>query len=233
MRTHVRLPRPQRRVQFTRQLPRRVAPAYRIVRRELAIPKRSISRPPLAPLAWTGFQPDPYVDYGRFLTPEGGILIAYKDLDTRLRHMVWRVLAWTAASGFDAWVLLYHSPVQSIWINGLCLLLAAAINLFIVWKAVEVYRKIEIRPDCLILEGREVFWLGMMEEWPSFQPDEEGNLVLRGTYGTRLVEYLTVHRFDEEDRMPEVFANHLQQAMQQLWGTALATGAASHGSRAG
>ena len=44
----------------------------------------------------TGFQPDPYVDYGRVLTPEGGILIAYKDLDTRLRHTIWRLFAWTA-----------------------------------------------------------------------------------------------------------------------------------------
>jgi hypothetical protein len=213
--------------------PRRVAPAWAIVRPEPALVPRRITRTSIPAFPPNGFQTDPHVDYGRFLTPEGGILIVYKDLDTRWRHTVWRVFAWSVATGFDTSVLLYHSPVQSVWINALCLLLAAAINLFIVWKAVEIYRRIEIRPDCLILEGQEVFWLEKMEEWPSFQPDEEGNLVLRGTYGTRLVEYLTVRRFDEEDRMPEVFANHLQQAMQQLWETALATGAAPVGSHSG
>lgn len=36
-------------------------------------------------------------------------------------------------------------------------------------------------------------------------------------YGMRLVEYLTVRRFDELDRTPEVIAAHLQDAMRQLW----------------
>jgi uncharacterized protein YcgL (UPF0745 family) len=53
--------------------------------------------------------------------------------------------------------------------------------------------------------------------FPAFRPDDEGNQVLCGIYGTRFVEYLTVRRFDELDRMPEVFAQHLQDAMRQLW----------------
>jgi hypothetical protein len=31
------------------------------------------------------------------------------------------------------------------------------------------------------------------------------------------VEFLTARRFDEFDRMPEVMAAHLQDAMRQLW----------------
>ncbi len=56
--------------------------------------------------------------------------------------------------------------------------------------------------------------------WPAFQPDKEGNQILCGIYGTRFVEYLTVRRFDELDRTPEVFAAHVQDAMRQLWSVA-------------
>ena len=55
---------------------------------------------------------------------------------------------------------------------------------------------------------------------PAFQPDKKGNQLLCGIYGTRFVEYLTVRRFDEFDRMPEVVAAHLQDAMRQLWSAA-------------
>jgi hypothetical protein len=165
-----------------------------------------------------GFQPDPYVDYGRCLTPEGGIPIAYKDLDTRLRHTLWRLFAWSAATGYEGWVLLYHSPVHSNWINLACLIVLAVINGLIVVKPVEVYRRIEIRPDCMIIEDADLFWRRYMEGgWPSFKPDKEGTQLLCGTYGTRFVEYLTVRRFDELDRTPEVIADHLQDAMRQLW----------------
>jgi hypothetical protein len=40
---------------------------------------------------------------------------------------------------------------------------------------------------------------------------------LCGIYGTRFVEYLTVRRFDELDRMADVFSAHVQDAMMQLW----------------
>ena len=103
-----------------------------------------------------GFQPDPYVDYGRVLTPEGGILIGYKDLDTRLRHTVWRLFAWAASTGYEGWFLLYHSPVHSGWINLACLIAMAVINWLIVAKPLELYRRIEIRPDCMILEGADL-----------------------------------------------------------------------------
>jgi hypothetical protein len=56
-----------------------------------------------------------------------------------------------------------------------------------------------------------------MESWPAFNADAEGNFVLSGILGTRWVEYFTVRRFDEFDRAPEVFANHLRAAMRQMW----------------
>src|SRR6266404_5159576 len=95
MRTHVRLSRPQRAARTARQLSRPVLLARRVVRREVPIPAGEISASRLPCSIWSGFQPDPYADYGRFLTPEGGILLIYKDLDLRLRHMAWRLLAWT------------------------------------------------------------------------------------------------------------------------------------------
>jgi hypothetical protein len=160
----------------------------------------------------------PYVDYGRWLTAEGGILIVYKDLDTRFRHTLWRLFAWTISTGWEGWYVLHHSPVHTLWINLACLLAVAIINAVIVAAPVEIYRHVEIRPDCMILDGADVFWSRQMEVgWPGFQPNAEGNQVLCGIYGTRWVEYLTVRRFDEHDRMAEVFANHLQNAMQQLW----------------
>jgi hypothetical protein len=56
---------------------------------------RDRSAPALPNSSWTDFEPDPYVDYGRFLTAEGGVLIVYKDLDLRFRHTLWRLFAWT------------------------------------------------------------------------------------------------------------------------------------------
>lgn len=169
------------------------------------------------PVQWNGFQADPYLDYARRLTDEGGILIHYKDLDVRLRQIIFRVFAWTAFTGFEYWLVSQDSPVESLWINGVCLLAAAAANFFILWKLPETYRSVEIRPDCMVIEGSDVFWLSRMESLPGLQKKENGNEVLCGIYGTRFVEYLTVRRFDDNDRTPEVLAAHLKDAMMQLW----------------
>ncbi|MDR3471240.1 MAG: hypothetical protein P4M09_06080 [Devosia sp.] len=163
------------------------------------------------------FVPDAHVDYGRTLTPEGGVELTYKDLDQRWRILIARVLLWSAASGIEGWILLRHSPLQNGWLNVALLLVVLVINWIIVSKPVEIYRTIEIRPDCMILNRAVVFWLEKMEGGlPAFQPAEDGQ-VLGGIYGTRFVEYLTVRRFDEFDRSPEVLASHLQEAMQQMW----------------
>ena len=165
-----------------------------------------------------GFRTDPYVDYGRFLTPEGGVLLIYKDLDLRLRHTLWRLSAWTGFTAIEGWFLLRHSPLHTGWINLGLFLAVGLVNWLIVAKPVEIYRRIDIIPDGMILEGRDLFWRRFMEAgWPMLQTDAEGNPILCGVYGTRFVEYLTLRRFDEFDRTPEVLAAHLLDAMQQLW----------------
>jgi hypothetical protein len=228
MRAHVRLPRAQRVTRAVPQLRRPLAPVRNIVRVERSIPRQTIAASTLPSSVWAEFQSDPYVDYGRWLTPEGGILIAYKDLDLRLRHILWRLFAWTAATGGEGWYLFHHSPVHSFWLNLVGLLAIGVLNWLIVAKPVELYRRVEIRPDCMVIEGSDVFWLRSMEcGWPAFRPDKEGNQVLCGIYGTRFLEYLTVRRFnDEYDRTPDVIAAHLQDAMRQLWETTVATGTA-------
>lgn len=205
--------------------PRRsVKPAHRHSVRQAAV---RADRPLLPPTGLTNdlsVEPahtvaaNPYLDYGRFLTPEGGVLIVYKDLDLRLRHTLWRVLAWSVATGCAGWFLRQDSPVHATWINVLGLMSMGLLNWLVVAKPIEIYRRIEVRPDCLILEGVEIFWRERMEGGlPTLQPEEDGSYILCGVYGTRFVEYGTLRRFDEFDRMPETLAAHLAAAMGQLW----------------
>lgn len=163
-------------------------------------------------------QPDPYLDYGRYLTPEGGVLIVYKDLDNRLRHTIWRLFTLSAFTGIAAVYLFHHAPHLIQGEKIAALMVIAILNWLIVMKPVQLYRRIEIRPDCMILESSDIFWRKYIEGgFPAFQPDKDGNQLLCGIYGTRFIEYLTLRRFDEYDRAPEVFAAHMQEAMHQLW----------------
>jgi hypothetical protein len=216
-----------------------MAPAHRLaprvqpssaVRVRSRLPQRNIPQIVVPTLLGTGPDIGPYVDYCRVLTPEGGVRITYKDLDLRLRHTLWRIFAWTAATGFAGWFV-HGTPLHSNWVKFGCLLVIALVNWLIVRKPVEVYRQVEIRPDCMVLEGKDVFWLQFMENGlPEFRADKDGNQVLGGAYGTRFVEYLTARKFDENDRMPDVMAAHVQEAMQQLWATAITLGKVKAGS---
>lgn len=163
------------------------------------------------------FAPHPYVDYGRYLTAEGGIALVYKDIDERWRFLIRSFCLWSGATGAATWLLLKHSPVHTLTINIAVIVAAAIVNWVIVGKPVELYRTIEIRPDGMILDGQDVFWLRYMESWPSFGPGEDGKQVLSGIYGTRQVEYLSVRAFDDFDSTPTVLAAHLREAMTQLW----------------
>jgi hypothetical protein len=132
---------------------------------------------------------------------------------------IWPVFTWAPSTGGEGWCVFHHSPVHNVWVNLLLLIVIGVVNAFIVAKPVELYRSVEIRPDCMIIEGGDVFWLRYMENgWPTVQPDDKGNMRLCGIYGTRFVEYLKIRQFDELDCMAEVFDAHLQDAMQQLWG---------------
>lgn len=163
-------------------------------------------------------RPNPYVDYGHWFTAEGGIAMSYKDIDDRLWHTVRRLFMWLVATAAAYGYIFELSPVRDTATRWVLFAVMAIVNWLIVAKPVELYRTIEIRPDCMIVEGADVFWRGHMElGYPAFQATPEGHQALCGVYGTRFVEYLTVRRFDENDRAPEVFAAHLHAAMQQQW----------------
>lgn len=160
----------------------------------------------------------PHLGYSRQLTPDGGVLFTYKDIDTRLRHTLRRIVLWSVLTGTEGWLLLVPSPAQAGWPAILCVAVLAVVNWLIVRKPVEIYRTLEVRHDCMILDGEDLFWARMMEGgWPGFYPNDGGDLVLCGVYGTRMVEFLTARRFDDHDRIPEVFAAHFAEAVRQLW----------------
>jgi hypothetical protein len=229
MRNHIRLPRPQRTSRGAPRAPRAAAAPRHATRaalpslsREISIKARpSISRDialaPRVELPEIETGPDPYVDYGRHLTAEGSILICYKGIDDRWRHTIWRILAWSVATSVDSYFVFQPDNDQHRALGLFCLLVAVIINWLIVRKPVEAYRQVEIRPDCMVIDGADIFWLRKMEAgWPSFRPGDKG-MILCGTYGTRFVEYLKVPRFEGEDQTPEVFAAHWQDAINQLW----------------
>lgn len=163
-------------------------------------------------------RPNPYLGFSRVFTEEGGIALSYQDVDESLLRTILRVCAWVAVMAATGWFILNASPVQHDFLNFVGFALMGFISALILFRDVHVWRTVEIRPDCMIIENEDVFWVDQMElGWPSFRLTDEGHLMLCGTYGTRNVEYLTIRHFDDNDRMPEVFSNHLQQAMHQQW----------------
>jgi hypothetical protein len=123
---------------------------------------------------------------------------------------------WSAAMALTAWYAFAGSPLP-VPANLAGFFGMGVVYWLIVRHPIEVYRRVEVRPDRFVIDDTDVFYRSDMESWPAFQPDAEGNFVLAGILGTRWVEYIKVRRFDEFDRAPEVFANHLSAAMQQLW----------------
>jgi hypothetical protein len=216
MRPTVQRPRFRRTRPTVRPHARAALPAVKVIRVR-SVPAPVLRAIPVEVLPHTdNFLPDAHVDYARTLTPEGGVVIAYKDFDRRWRHVIARVVLWSVASGSEGWILLRHSPLHNPWISIACLLVVVIINWLIVSRPVEIHRSVEIRPDCMIIDGKDLFWTAKMESWPAFESKDD-HYVLGGIYGTRFVEYLTTCRVDEFDRTPDVLAAHLQQATQQMW----------------
>lgn len=218
MRKYIRTARPERNFSTPHTADRFAAPPRPLNRKNIAVRTAQSSTESFHAAPPVPFQLDPYLDYGRFLTAEGGILIIYKDIDVHWRHTIWRLLAWIAFTGFEFHYLFSLTSTQNPWLTWGLLLAAAFLNWLIVAKPVELYRRIEIRPDCMIIDGGDVFWTRFIEGGlPSCRLDAAGNQVFCGIYGTRFVEYLTIRRFDENDRMTEVMTAHLLDAMRQLW----------------
>ena len=170
-----------------------------------------------------GVRPDgksAFYKYRRSLTPEGGILIQYRDADRRWRITILRILLWIAMTYAVLWLLRNYSPLG--WLLNLAILVLAAIgDAWIVRRPIGAARSIEIRRDCMIIDDRDVFWLSFIgDNWPQFEPRDEDpdDQGLYGIYGTRFVEFATAFRFGEHDATPETLAIHVNDAMEKLWG---------------
>jgi hypothetical protein len=163
---------------------------------------------------------DPFNFYVRMLTPQGGILILYKDQYRSLALTILRVAAWIAATWTCGWLIFCESSLS----GPQCLLafaLLMLVNTLIVRRRIEVSHSVEIRPDAMIIDGEDVFRArDIGDNWPALQmkDDDPDRMVIAGICGTRFIEYMTANRLDKNDRTPEILAADLQAAIEQLWG---------------
>ena len=189
--------------------------------------------------ALSGYQgPNPYGDFVRTFTDAGGIRIAFKIRDPQLWRTIVRALLWLAVMAATFWFILRASPYPLIprscgvaracpgsvvlahgLLNSIAIGAMAAVCWWILFFADQTLTSIEIRRNCMIIDDADVFWSDRMDlGWPQIVPgDEAESFVLRGVYGTREIDYVTLHAFDEKDRAIQVLGAHLQFAMQQLW----------------
>jgi hypothetical protein len=162
----------------------------------------------------------PFKDYVRMLTPEGGILILYKDQDRGLFLKILRIFAWLMATGVGGWLIFYQSSLSGLH-SLLALALLMLVNGLIARRKIVVSHSVEIRPDVMIVDGEQVFYAeDIGEDWPELQmiDDDPDRMVIGGICGTRFIEYMTAHRRDSNDRTPERLAADLEAAIEQLWG---------------
>jgi hypothetical protein len=161
----------------------------------------------------------PFNGYVRMLTPGGGILIYYKDQDCSLFLTILRAFTWIVATGMGGWLIFFVSSLSALQ----CLLAFAPLMLFkflVVSRKIDVSHSVEIHPDGMIVDGRYFSADVIGDHWPQLQMkgDDINRLVLCGIYGTRWIEYATANRLDSNDRGPEVLAEDLELAMDQMWG---------------
>ena len=194
------------------------------------------ARPQVQPLEnYVG--PNPYVDFTRTFTDAGGIRLAFKIRDPQLWRTVLRVLLWILVMAATLWFVVRASPypliprqcpsmracptglvAMHLGINAVALGLMGWLCAWILFFADETLTSIEIRRDCMIVDDADLYWADRMDlGWPQIVRGDEDSFVLRGVYGTREVDYVTLHAFDEKDRAIQVLSAHLQFAMQQLW----------------
>lgn len=157
--------------------------------------------------------------YTRELTARGGVLITYYDQLRNPTFEILRDIAFFVASALVGWVLL-RSPLS--WPGrGLVFAVIETTFWFFTFRKIIRRHQIEIHPDGMEVDGRTFFIEAIGENWPALQmmvDDDEDRLTLCGIYGTRFVEYATANRVDVSDRTPEVLAEDLEMAMEQLWG---------------
>lgn len=200
-------------IRFDDSLMRQVA-YWQLPRDEVFAAQRGVH-----PVDLRGGRRSPFAGYSRTLSPAGGLLFHYRE---RNRTIMCMLLRWTLASFVTLiglfLILLFAAPshrAMAIWLVGLALLV-----LLIAIARVPKWHTIEIRPDGMIVDGNDVYFAeDIGENWPEVQKADGGGnkLVLAGICGTRFIEYVTVNRYDDNDRTPEVLAADLENAMIQLW----------------
>ena len=162
----------------------------------------------------------PFNGYSRSLTAEGGILITYKDLNRSLLCRSLRVAACVALSGVCLTPILHFEAFS--WAQLASAGALALANWIILKFKVRKGHAVEVRPDCMIIDGTDIFLAEDIgdENWPTLQhdPDDEGHQFIGGICGTRFIEYMTVNPLDESDRTPQVLEADLTLAFEQLWG---------------
>jgi len=189
--------------------------ANELARHEAALPVASGEAHPVE-----GRRRDPFNGYLRMLTPQGGILILYKDQYRSLPLTILRVAAWMVMTWIGGWLIFCESSL-----SVLQCLLAFALLMFasalIARGRIEVSHSVEIRPDAMIVDSEDVFYAeDIGDNWPQLQmkDDDPDHMVICGICGTRFIEYMTANRLDKNDRTPELLAADLQAAIEQLWG---------------
>ena len=161
--------------------------------------------------------PDPYENYSRRFTDDGGVEIRFLTYDGSF---------WGNVGLFILWLIgMYASLFPAVFIAEHVNANAATVLMVIfgLWLGYRlsrwnyVWREIIIMPDCMILDGTDVFWSRNMEfGMPHLYWEGEVG-TFKGYYGTRQIEYFTVQRLDEIDMGPELAMTHMQQAINQLW----------------
>jgi len=153
------------------------------------------------------------------LTSDGAILISYTDRDS-IVYSVLRVFTWVVTTGVGGWLLSIHGQLETA--SGLVSLAALTLLAWlIVRRKLKASHRFEIRPDAMIVDGKDVFYADDIgDNWPKLKKKDKHSdrMVIAGICGTRFIEYMTATRFDECDRTPEVLAEDLKNAMEQLWG---------------
>jgi hypothetical protein len=181
---------------------------------------RPIENPPAEALERdTAERRSPFADYARMLTPEGGILILYRDCASGWLYTLLRTAVWIVLTVIELWFL----SKSSLSVGGATLgvLIAGSATLFLVTRKIKIRHSVEIRHDRMLLDGKHVFWADDIgPNLPQLEIKEQNNpnrMVIAGICGTRFVEYMTANRLDDNDRTPEVLIADLQDAIQQLW----------------
>lgn len=161
----------------------------------------------------------PFEGYSRTLTPEGGILIQYQDLNLGLPLIILRYALCAVVTCIGVMLILAADTLFSARVL-LALLAVVAVDWLILKYKIRSHHSVEIRPDCMIIDGEDVFLAeDIGENYPELLdvPGKQDQMRICTRVGTRFVELMTANRTDANDRTPEVLAAHLKDAMEQLW----------------